>query len=358
VKKVFRWGCIALSLVTLCAWALLLHQATEPWKLIGVNESSDAEGASKGSEKKAGKEIASTASRADVAPPGEGDRTPDSLVVEQEKRQQTDSFDIHDARLLFIGTGPMAKKSRHHRAKKSTDTDADSFSEDKEETSDTVPPVNDNAAELASTMLARMFASSGSLTSTLRTTTLPTADVSVTTSFVKDTTQSVVERLTTSSVPRTITDTTRRIISTAPTYLQSPITIVQSPLVGSIPKVVGSITPTLQTSTLQTPTLQAPTLQTSTPQLPNAVSPIAPTISTSGSPISPTIASPSSSAPPASSLPQTFAVSPTLAPSTGPSLSTAPSMEGSSALTTSVSTTLSSTLGSTSLAPKTHLGGR
>src|SRR5438874_1359387 len=42
MKKMFRWSCIILSLVAFCAWALLLHEAMQPWKLIGVNETSNS----------------------------------------------------------------------------------------------------------------------------------------------------------------------------------------------------------------------------------------------------------------------------------------------------------------------------
>src|SRR4030095_6609589 len=100
------------------------------------NESSDAQNETEGSdEKKGGKEIVLAAWKGDAALLGEGHLALDETAQQQRRRRHVlDSPDIHDARLLFIGSGPMATKSRrHHRGKKSGEKDAEESSEEKKE---------------------------------------------------------------------------------------------------------------------------------------------------------------------------------------------------------------------------------
>src|SRR5260370_29480906 len=128
MKKAFRWGCVILSVVTICAWALLLHQAKQPWKLIGVNETPDSSGEAKPGQTQIDEKVA-LAGKADIASPGEGDRMLDPILVQQEREQ--DSPEINGTSGgLFRGPGPMAAKSRHHRAKKSTNTAPDSSADE------------------------------------------------------------------------------------------------------------------------------------------------------------------------------------------------------------------------------------
>src|ERR1700720_3432052 len=143
MKKAFRWGCVILSVVTVCAWAFLLIGAKQPWKAIDVTGTSNYLAEANPNEKQIEKDAA-LAVKAEPASPGDGDRMLDSMVLQQE--QQQESPEIHKtAGMLFMGPGPVAAKSRHHRAKKSSETDAHSPEEKTDKPDDVVPASADNA---------------------------------------------------------------------------------------------------------------------------------------------------------------------------------------------------------------------
>ena len=82
MKKAFRWGCVILSVLTVCAWAFLLVGAKQPWKNIGVNEAPDSAAETKPGDSQIKKDAA-LAAKADIASPGERDRMLDLIVVQQ-----------------------------------------------------------------------------------------------------------------------------------------------------------------------------------------------------------------------------------------------------------------------------------
>ena len=87
MRKTFRWSCVILSVVTVCAWAFLLVGAKQPWKNIAVNETPDAPAETNPGEEPI-KKNAALAAKADIASPGEGDRMLDPMMVQQEHQQQ------------------------------------------------------------------------------------------------------------------------------------------------------------------------------------------------------------------------------------------------------------------------------
>src|SRR5437879_2194545 len=100
MKKAFRWACVVLSVVALCAWApLLLRETRGSWKMIGVNETSDAAAeTTKSGERQNEKKIA-VETKADVVSPGDGDQMLDLIVVQQERQQ--DSSEIQAEGHMF-----------------------------------------------------------------------------------------------------------------------------------------------------------------------------------------------------------------------------------------------------------------
>ena len=298
MKKTFRWSCVILSVFTFCAWALLLREAKQPWKPIGVKGTSNYLAEANLNEKEIEKN-AVLAAKTEPASPREGDRMLDSIVLQQE--QQQESPEIHGrAAMLFMGPGPVAGKSRHHRAKKSSETDADSSSEKTEKTDDVVLASVDNAEE---SKLVQTLIPSTPLPSTSSLVLMPTVGLSAP-SIVNNATQTLVERIT-SPVGTTVNDVTGGITGAPRTRLQSLVYTTQStiPNTSTVGTIVGNTTTTLQ-APVQTLTSQ--TLGTVS-SVTGSISSVSSSTPISGSPISPMVITPSSTsssavAAPASSL--------------------------------------------------------